>query len=89
MSLREQTRVTYVVDEDAMREIVEEEGLEGDAAEAAIQEILSRAQEICLNGLARHVFEESGVDLADYEVDEEQAEADYKAAHWDDTEFPA
>ena len=67
MSTREQTKVTYVIDEDAMREIVEEEGLEGEAAEAAIQEILSQAEEICLNSLARHVFEATSVDLAEFE----------------------
>lgn len=68
-----QTRVTYVIDEDAMREIVEEEGLTGDAAEQAIQKILSEAEEICLHSLARHVFEATSVDLSEFEEDEEQA----------------
>ncbi len=80
MGLKEQTKVTYVIDEDAMREIVEEEGLTGAAAEDAIQKILGAAGEICLNSLARHVFEATGVDLADYEEEEpdfdELAEAD-------------
>jgi hypothetical protein len=71
MSLREQTKVTFIVDEDAMREIVEEEGLEGDAAERAIQRILSQAEEIDLNALARHVFEATYIDLSEFEPEDD------------------
>jgi hypothetical protein len=88
MALREQTKVTYVLDEDAMREIVEEEGLTGDVAEAAIQKILSEAGEICLASLARHVFEATNVDLSDFEEDDEpMTDEEFRAAHWDDTVF--
>jgi len=83
--MKTQTKVTYVIDEDAMREIVEEEGLEGRAAEAAVREILAQAEEICLNSLARHVFEATSVDLADFEEDSEELGLD-DGPYWDDTE---
>lgn len=71
MSLREQTKVTYIIDEDDMREIVEEEGLEGEAAELAIQAIFMQAEEIDLNALARHVFEATSIDLSEFEPGED------------------
>lgn len=60
----------YIVDLDGILEIMEEEGLEGDAAQRAAEEVLSVAEEIDLNALARFVVEQTGVDPADFEDEE-------------------
>jgi hypothetical protein len=60
----------YIVDQHAILEIAEEDGLEGEAAQRAVEDVLMAAEEIDLNALARFVVEQTGVDFADYEDEE-------------------
>jgi hypothetical protein len=65
--------VTYVLDADAIREVVEQEIPEAtDERKAdAVRDILSAAEEIDLYSLAEYVVEATSIDLADYEPEED------------------
>jgi hypothetical protein len=61
--------VTFTLNEADIREVVDAAApeLSDEKAQEAVEEILALAESICLYSLAEHVFEATGVDLADYE----------------------